>query len=73
MCKNAISHITVEACLNSSFCANTSAAVDLLSDSERTVVATLSDLMENRKYIATLNIVYNGGVVQQSQPVEISE
>ena len=73
VCGNAISHVTVEACLNS--CANTSGPVDPLPDPDgvRRVMATFTDLMENRKYTATLNINYNGGVVQQSQPVEISE
>ena len=45
----------------------------MLPDGERRVMATFTDLMENRKYTATLNIHYNGGVVQQSQQVEISE
>ena len=45
----------------------------MLSNGERRVMATFTDLMENRKYTATLNINYNGGVVQQPQPVEISE
>ena len=43
------------------------------SNGERRVMATFTDLMENRKYTATLYINYNGGVVQQSQPVDISE
>ena len=72
MCTNAISHVTVEACLNSS-CTSTNGTVSMLPDGERRVMATFTDLMENRKYTATLNIHYNGGVVQQSQPVEISE
>ena len=72
MCGNAISHVTVEACLYSS-CTSTNGTVVLLSNGVRRVMATFTDLMENRKYTATLNINYNGGVVQQSQPVEISE
>ena len=69
VCDNAISHVTVEACLDSS-CTSTNGT---MSDGERRVMATFTDLMENRKYTATLNIHYNGGVIQQSQPIEISE
>ena len=72
MCGNAISHITVEVCLNSS-CTITNETQDMSFNGERRVMATFTDLTENRKYTATLNINYNGGVVQQSQPVEISE
>ena len=70
MCGNVITHVIVKACLNSS-CTSTNGTVD--PDGVRRVMATFTDLMENRKYTATLNINYNGGVVQQSQPVEISE
>ena len=73
MCGGAISHVTAKACLNSSCSIITNDTVDMLSNGERRVMATFTDLMENRKYTATLNINYNGGVVQQSQPVEISE
>ena len=34
---------------------------------------TLSDLHQNEIYSAKVTIEYNGGVVQESQPVEISE
>ena len=68
VCGNAISHVTIEACLNSS-CTSTNGTVSMLPDGERRVMATFTDLMENRKYTATLNIHYNGGVVQQSQLV----
>ena len=73
MCGNAISSIAVEACLNSSSCTSTNGTVDILPDGVRSVMTTFADLMENRMYIATLNINYSGGVVQQSQPVDISE
>ena len=73
MCTNAISHVIIKACLNDSSCTSTNGTVSMLPDGERRVMATFTDLMENRKYTATLNIHYNGGVVQQSQPVEISE
>ena len=72
VCKIAINHTTVQVCLNSS-CTGTNGTVSMLPDGERRVMATFSDLMENRKYTATLNIHYNGGVVQQSQQLEISE
>lgn len=75
MCRSAISHITARACLNS-FCSITSEIVTMLSNGVRIVMATFTDLTENRhNYSATLNVNYNGGVVvQQSQPVDnISE
>ena len=72
MCGNAISIVAVKVCLNSS-CTSINETVNMLSNDVRRVMATFTDLMENRKYTATLNINYNGGVVQQSQPVEISE
>ena len=72
MCGGAVSHVIVQACLNSS-CTSTNGTVSMLPDGERRVMATFTDLMENRKYTATLNIHYNGGVVQQSQQLEISE
>ena len=74
VCGGAISHVTVEVCLNSS-CSTTNGTVTMLHDGVKRVIATFTDLTENRiNYIATLNINYNGGVVQQSQPVEnISE
>ena len=42
-------------------------------DGVRRVMATFTNLEENRKYSASVHVQYNGGVVQQSQPVEISE
>ena len=72
VCGNAISHVTIEACLDSS-CTSTNGIASMLPNGERRVMATFTDLMENRKYTAALNIHYNGGVVQQSQLVEISE
>ena len=71
--KNAISNVTVEAC-NSSSCVSTSYVVLLPStDVVRRVMLTFTNLEENRKYSASVHVQYNGGVVQQSQPVEISE
>ena len=60
MCGSAISHVIVEVCLNSS-CTITNGTQD---NGERRAMATFTDLMENRKYTTTLNINYNGGVVQ---------
>ena len=75
VCGNAISGVTFEACLmKSSSCANANGTAVVLLDGDRRVVTTFTDLLENRNnYSATLNISYNGGVVQQSQPVEISQ
>ena len=69
--RNAISSITVEAC-NGSSCVS---APGVLSSTNgvRRVMATFTNLEENRKYSASVHVQYNGGVVQQSQPVEISE
>ena len=69
ICGGAINGVTIEACLNSS-CTSTNGTLNMLSNGERRVMATFTDLMENRKYTATLYINYNGGVVQQSQPVD---
>ena len=44
----------------------------MLSDHGRRVVAVFN-LIENRKYSASISVQYNGGVEQHSQPVEISE
>ena len=45
----------------------------VVEDGVRRMMATFTNLEENRKYSATVHVQYNGGVVQQSQPVEISE
>ena len=68
--RNAIISVTVEAC-NSS-CVSTSGILSS-ADGVRRVMATFTNLEENRKYSASVHVQYNGGVVQQSQPVEISE
>ena len=57
LCGNAVSHVTVGACLDSS-CTSTNGTVSMLPDGERRVMATFTDLMENRKYTATLNIPF---------------
>ena len=42
-------------------------------DGGRRVVASFNNLVEDRKYSASVHVQYDGGVVQHSQPVEISE
>ena len=69
--RNAISNVTVEAC-NSS-CVSTPGVMNMSADGVRRVMATFTNLEENRKYSASVKVQYNEGVVQQSQPVEISE
>ena len=69
--RNAISSVTVEAC-TSSFCVSSPGILSSV-DGVRRVMATFTNLEENRKYSASVHVQYNGGVVQQSQPVEISE
>ena len=75
MCENAVNSATAEAC-NSSSCVSVTGIMNMSADDvmpRRVVVATFTNLEENRKYSASVQIQYNGGVVQQSQPVEISE
>ena len=73
MCENAIDTIITQACLDSCVNASTS-TVDMLSDGRRRVVATFTDLLENRKYSASVYVQFNGGgLIQQSPSVEISE
>ena len=48
--------------------------VDMLSDGRRRVVATFTNLLENRKYSASVYVQVNGGrLIQQPPSVEISE
>ena len=72
VCGNAVSSVTVEACLSSS-CVSVTGIMNMSADGVRRVMATFTNLEENRKYSASVHVQYNGGVVQQSQPVEISE
>ena len=69
-CDNAI---IIQACLNSCVNASTS-IVDMLFDGRRRVVAIFTNLLENRKYSASVYVQFNGGgLIQQSTSVEISE
>ena len=72
MCGNAVNSVTVKACLSSS-CVDVTGIMNMSTDGMRRVMATFTNLEENRKYSASVHVQYNGGVVQQSQPVEISE
>ena len=72
LCGNAVNTVIVEAC-NSSSCVNVTGIMNMSADGVRRVMATFTNLEENRKYSASVHVQYNGGVVQQSQPVEISE
>ena len=72
LCGNAVNSVTVEAS-NSSSRVSVPGIMNMSADGERRMVmATFTNLEENRKYSATAHVQY-GGVVQQSQPVEISE
>ena len=70
--RNAISNVTIEAC-NDRLCISAHGVISMSADGVRRVMATFTNLEENRKYSASVHVQYNGGVVQQSQPVEISE
>ena len=63
-----VDNIYIKVCKNLA-CIN---ATGISADGRR-VRATFTSLKENMKYTATVEVQYNGGVVQQSHPVEISE
>ena len=69
--KAVISSITVQA-NDSSASLNVSGTMEMLPDLGRCVVASFSNLPENRKYTTSVHIQYSGGVVQDSLPVETS-
>ena len=72
MCEHALDGtVLVKACLDS-FCVNASGNLNS-ANSMQSATVTFTNLEENSKYNATLQVQYNGGVVQQSQPVELSE
>ena len=73
VCENAIDTIITQACLDSCVNASTS-TVDMLPDGRRRVVATFTNLVEDRKYSASIYVQVNGGgLIQQSPSVKISE
>ena len=50
------------------------ASTNMLYDGRRRVVATFTNLIEDRKYSASIYVQVNGGgLIQQSPSVEISE
>ena len=69
VCADAISNVFMKA--NSSI-QNNGLFKRMSPDSGNTNI-TLSDLQQNKNYLANVTIVYYGGVMQESQPVEISE
>ena len=68
-CSGAISDVIVEACHDTS-CVNVTATI---ANNGRGMTAFFSKLIENRKYAVMIHVLYNGGVEQQSQAVEISK
>lgn len=69
MCPDAISNVLMK--VNNSIQNNGS--FKRMSPNSGNANITLSDLQQNEQYSANLTIEYNGGVVQESQPVEISK
>ena len=64
--------MTFRSCLAAVSCVDGSSTAVLPSaGSTKTLVSF--DLMEDRKYSTSVTVLYNGGVEQQSQSVEISE
>ena len=51
---------------------NETAIFTMLPDGRMKVVVNFTNLVENRNYSATVQIQYNGGVVQDSLPVDAS-
>ena len=73
MCENAPDQTAVvEACRNSSYCVKASGNLNVTKGMQ-SVTVTFTNLEENSKYKASVHVQYNGGVVHQSQPVEISK
>ena len=69
VCADAISTVAMK--VNNSIKNNGS--FKRMSSGSGTANITLSDLQQNEIYSANVTIEYNGGVTQDSQPVEISE
>ena len=65
--------MTFKSCLSVDSCVDGSSTAVLPSDAGSTKTLVSFDLMEDRKYSASVTVLYNGGVEQQSQSVEISE
>lgn len=73
ICTGALLGMTFKSCLTADSCVVGSSTTALPSAAGTTKTLVSFDLMENRKYTASMTILYNGGVEQQSQSVEISE
>ena len=71
ICRIAVNKVTVQACDTDS-CVNETAIFTMLPDGRMEVVASFNNLVENRKYLVTVQVLYNGGVVQDSLPVNAS-
>ena len=69
VCADAISNILMQ--VNNSI-QNNGSFKRVSSDSGESRI-TLRDLQQNEKYLTNVTIEYNGGVIQESDPVEISE
>ena len=65
--------MTFRSCLEAGSCVDGSSTAVLPSDAGSTKTLVSFNLMEDRKYFASVTVLYNGGVKQQSQSVEISE
>ena len=72
-CGNAVNSVTVVEACNSSSCVSVTGIMIMSADGVKRVMATFTNLEENRKYSASVHVQYNGGGVLHSQPVEISE
>ena len=70
ICRNAVGKITVKACDDDS-CMVETANFTMLPDGRMKVVACFTSLVENKKHLVTVQVQYNGGVVQHSLPVYV--
>ena len=66
-----ISYIIVQA-NDSTTLFNVSGTLEVLQDHGRCVVASFRNLTENRKYTTSVHLQYDGGLEQDSLPVETS-
>ena len=68
VCGTAISSATVEACLNTSFCVNSSGSFNTLSDGKRMTNISFTELIENRNYShSTIYLFLNEKMVMTQQ------
>ena len=69
MCPDAISNVLMK--VNKLIQSNGSS--ERMSSDSVNANITLSNLQQNEKFSANVTIEYNGGMMQESHPVEISE